>query len=136
MIGRRIWYSLSEMYSHVLVSSVRPRYSLRYARSQIDLSFGVMFEWSFNDDGGEVELRGEASTWARFPLMNVCGGFASIYVRIFSAFRLGREVVFMKDIRLTMISSMSFLSRSICMCLVGFQPDTILLSAIKTLMFL
>ena len=60
--GRSIWYSFSEMYSHILVSSVRPKYSLRYARSQIDLSFGVMFEWSFNDDGGVEELRGDAST--------------------------------------------------------------------------
>ena len=68
--------------------------------------------------------------------MNVCGGFASIYVRIASALRLGREVVFVKDIRRTMMSSMSFLLRSYCMCLVVFQPDTILLSVIKTLIFL
>ena len=31
--GRSIWYSFSEIYSQVLVSSVSPKNSLRYARS-------------------------------------------------------------------------------------------------------
>ena len=66
------------MYSHVLVSSVKPKYSFRYARSQMDLSLTVMLECCLSDDGGVGDCRSDASMCARLPLMYVCGGFASI----------------------------------------------------------
>ena len=44
-IGRSAWYSDYVMYFQVPVSSVRPRYSLRWALSHIDLSLGVILLW-------------------------------------------------------------------------------------------
>ena len=136
VIGRRSWYYFSVMYSHVWVSSVRPKYSLRYALSQIDLSFGVIVLWSLREGGGDSEVNGDASTWARFPLMKVWGGRVVIYCLMAVVERSYFRVELMKYTHLTMTVSISWKSRRSDRWMVVFHPDSIFLLVIRMFMLL
>ena len=68
--GRRVWYSASEMYSHVWVVSWRPRYSSRYDLSQISLSFFDIDLWSVSF-GSSGESRPAADTRRADEIMSM-----------------------------------------------------------------
>ena len=62
-MGRRTWYSCSEMYSHVCVLSCKPRYSSMYAWSQITLSDAMSVLCDLRFRRGARWWRLEADTW-------------------------------------------------------------------------